>query len=108
MSGDHIKLAATVEFLHTATLLHDDVVAKTPLSPEDKALLARFGTTANPETLNAAANDLRTQRGVRERTANAIEASGHFLPMMEATLFNVERFFGWVSTADEVIRALAE
>ncbi|MEL6198212.1 MAG: polyprenyl synthetase family protein, partial [Pseudomonadota bacterium] len=24
--GDHIKLAATVEFIHTATLLHDDVV----------------------------------------------------------------------------------
>ena len=24
--GDHVKLAATVEFIHTATLLHDDVV----------------------------------------------------------------------------------
>ncbi len=24
--SDHIKLAATVEFIHTATLLHDDVV----------------------------------------------------------------------------------
>ena len=24
--GDHLKLAATVEFIHTATLLHDDVV----------------------------------------------------------------------------------
>lgn len=29
--GDHIKLAATVEFIHTATLLHDDVVDESKL-----------------------------------------------------------------------------
>ena len=28
--------------------------------------------------------------------------------MMEATIFNVEKFFGWVSTAEEVCRALKE
>ncbi len=37
--GDHIKLAATVEFIHTATLLHDDVV--------DESGQRRGRTTAN-------------------------------------------------------------
>ncbi|MEM9140711.1 MAG: polyprenyl synthetase family protein [Pseudomonadota bacterium] len=37
--GDHIKLAATVEFIHTATLLHDDVV--------DESAQRRGRTTAN-------------------------------------------------------------
>lgn len=77
--------AAVTQMQRRLERLHDDVVAKVPLSPESKALLARFGTTANPKTLKAAAHDLRTQRGVRERTANAMEVSGHFLPMMEAT-----------------------
>lgn len=65
--------------------LHDDLVAGASLDAESKALLARFGTTANPQVVKAAATDLRTQRGVRERTAHAMEVSGHFLPMMEAT-----------------------
>jgi len=37
--GDHVKLAATVEFIHTATLLHDDVV--------DESAQRRGKTTAN-------------------------------------------------------------
>ncbi len=37
--GDHIKLAATVEFIHTATLLHDDVV--------DESAKRRGRATAN-------------------------------------------------------------
>ncbi len=37
--GDHVKLAATVEFIHTATLLHDDVV--------DESLRRRGRPTAN-------------------------------------------------------------
>jgi len=37
--GDHIKLAAVIEFLHTATLLHDDVV--------DRSALRRGRPTAN-------------------------------------------------------------
>ena len=36
---DHVKLAATVEFIHTATLLHDDVV--------DESAQRRGRTTAN-------------------------------------------------------------
>ena len=39
-TGDnHLKLAATVEFIHTATLLHDDVV--------DESLKRRGRPTAN-------------------------------------------------------------
>ena len=30
----HVKLAATVEFMHTATLLHDDVVDESDLRPK--------------------------------------------------------------------------
>ncbi len=37
--GDHVKLAATVEFIHTATLLHDDVV--------DESSKRRGRSTAN-------------------------------------------------------------
>jgi octaprenyl-diphosphate synthase len=43
---DHVKLAAIVEFIHTATLLHDDVV--------DESLLRRGNPTANAEFGNAA------------------------------------------------------
>jgi membrane-bound lytic murein transglycosylase D len=77
--------AAIVQMQRRLEQLHDDVVSKKSLDAEAKALLARFGTTVSPKMLTAAANDLRTQRGVRERTAHAMEVSGHFLPMMEAT-----------------------
>ena len=43
--GDHIKFAAVVEFIHTATLLHDDVV--------DLSSLRRGRPTANAEFGNA-------------------------------------------------------
>jgi octaprenyl-diphosphate synthase len=44
-SHDHIRFAATVEFIHTATLLHDDVV--------DISSLRRGRPTANAEFGNA-------------------------------------------------------
>jgi octaprenyl-diphosphate synthase len=43
--ADHIKLAAIIEFLHTATLLHDDVV--------DHSVLRRGRATANATWGNA-------------------------------------------------------
>ncbi|WP_166266419.1 polyprenyl synthetase family protein [Marinobacter caseinilyticus] len=43
--NDHLKLAAVIEFLHTATLLHDDVV--------DTSDLRRGKTTANARWGNA-------------------------------------------------------
>src|SRR5580765_288590 len=45
--GEHLRLAAVVEFIHTATLLHDDVV--------DMSELRRGRATANAEFSNAAA-----------------------------------------------------
>jgi len=45
--GEHLGLAAVVEFIHTATLLHDDVV--------DMSELRRGRRTANAEFGNAAA-----------------------------------------------------
>ena len=46
--GDgHVRLAAAVEFMHTATLLHDDVV--------DESMLRRGRATANALFGNAAA-----------------------------------------------------
>ncbi len=45
--SDHLRLAAVVEFIHTATLLHDDVV--------DMSELRRGRATANAEFSNAAA-----------------------------------------------------
>ena len=44
--NEHIRLATIVEFIHTATLLHDDVV--------DESLLRRGNPTANAEFGNAA------------------------------------------------------
>ena len=44
--GDHIRLATLIEFLHTATLLHDDVV--------DKSARRRGRATANARWGNAA------------------------------------------------------
>ena len=44
-AGPHIRLAAVIEFLHTATLLHDDVV--------DKSALRRGRATANATWGNA-------------------------------------------------------
>lgn len=43
--GDHVKLAAIIEFIHTATLLHDDVV--------DVSSLRRGRPTANAKWGNA-------------------------------------------------------
>ena len=42
---DHLKMAAVIEFIHTATLLHDDVV--------DVASLRRGRQTANAQWGNA-------------------------------------------------------
>jgi|TARA_B100000614_G_scaffold231734_1_gene225912 octaprenyl-diphosphate synthase len=44
---DHIKLAATVEFLHTATLLHDDVVDESDLRRGKKTARTIWGNQAS-------------------------------------------------------------
>jgi octaprenyl-diphosphate synthase len=48
LSGEgHIKLAASVEFMHTATLLHDDVVDESDLRRGKKAARMLWGNEAS-------------------------------------------------------------
>lgn len=44
---DHYELAAVVEFIHTATLLHDDVVDESQLRRGQDSANARFGNAAS-------------------------------------------------------------
>jgi octaprenyl-diphosphate synthase len=45
--GHHVELAAVVEFIHTATLLHDDVVDESDLRRGRKTANAEFGNAAS-------------------------------------------------------------
>ncbi len=45
--SDHIELAAVVEFIHTATLLHDDVVDESQLRRGEKTANAEWGNAAS-------------------------------------------------------------
>ena len=45
--GHHVELAAVVEFIHTATLLHDDVVDESELRRGRKTANAEFGNAAS-------------------------------------------------------------
>ncbi|KFZ39219.1 octaprenyl diphosphate synthase [Shewanella mangrovi] len=45
--GDHVKLAAIVEFIHTASLLHDDVVDESTLRRGRETANALFGNSAS-------------------------------------------------------------
>jgi len=45
--SDHVKLAASVEFMHTATLLHDDVVDESDLRRGKKAARLLWGNQAS-------------------------------------------------------------
>ena len=45
--SDHVELAAVVEFIHTATLLHDDVVDESDLRRGRKTANASFGNAAS-------------------------------------------------------------
>jgi octaprenyl-diphosphate synthase len=45
--GQHIELAAVIEFIHTATLLHDDVVDESELRRGRKTANAEFGNAAS-------------------------------------------------------------
>lgn len=45
--GRHLELAAVVEFIHTATLLHDDVVDESGLRRGRKTANAEFGNAAS-------------------------------------------------------------
>src|SRR3546814_20848016 len=44
---DHVNLAAIIEFIHTATLLHDDVVDESDLRRGRQTANARWGNAAS-------------------------------------------------------------
>jgi len=49
--GDHVKLAAAVEFMHTATLLHDDVVDESDMRRGRLAARLLWGNEASVDFL---------------------------------------------------------
>jgi len=105
--GDHIKLAATVEFIHTATLLHDDVV--------DESAKRRGRATANilwdnkssvlvGDYLFARAFQLMVETGSLEvldilSNASAVIAEGEVLQLTTAHDLTTDR-----ARYDQVIR----
>ncbi len=46
LENQHIKLAAVIEFLHTATLLHDDVVDETTVRRGNETVNSKWGSDA--------------------------------------------------------------
>lgn len=76
--------AALAEMQQQLQALHRALQTGKTLSAVEQGLLARFDN-ASPAQIAAAAKDLRTQRGVRERTERAMQVSGRYMPMMEET-----------------------
>src|SRR5258706_5901363 len=84
------QLAAVLEYIHTATLLHDDVVDESPLRRGRNTANAAFGNAAavlvgdflysRAFQMMVEAGDLRVMQGLAEAT-NTI-AGGEVLPLM--------------------------
>ncbi len=55
------------------------------LSAADRALFARFQGITGDQRFLRAAESLRAQRGIKERTGKALEIAGQYLPHMETT-----------------------
>lgn len=53
------------------------------LPPDQAKIVALFDGDSDPKRFEQAADDLRFQRGLRERTQRALEVSGRYLPEME-------------------------
>jgi len=58
--------------------LQERVTTRQPLSPEDKALLAKFEKAGGTGSLYGAADRVRVQRGLRERFRRGVEISGRY------------------------------
>ncbi len=55
-----------------------------PLSGEERRVYDLFAGIDDPDRFRRAAAEVRAQRGVKERTAAALQSSGKYLPEMEA------------------------
>ncbi|MDB5478296.1 MAG: Farnesyltranstransferase [Alphaproteobacteria bacterium] len=102
---DHLKLAASVEFIHTATLLHDDVVDESDQRRGQPSANAMFGNQASVlvgDFLFSRAFQLMVETGSLEvlrilSTASAVIAEGEVmqlastgnLALTRATYFDV-------------------
>ncbi len=53
------------------------------LPPDEAKIYAAYSGNQDPQRFARAADDLRYQRGLRERTGNALAVSGRYLPEME-------------------------
>jgi len=53
------------------------------LPPDEAKIYAAYTNNHDPQRFAHAADDLRYQRGLRERTGNALAVSGRYLPEME-------------------------
>ncbi len=77
-----IELDATLRALQ-ARIDDGEVLNPNLLSPEQAKIVAMFNGDDDPKRYQKAADDLRFQRGLRERTQRALEVSGRYLPEME-------------------------
>lgn len=85
----HVKLAASVEFIHTATLLHDDVVDDSDLRRGEPSANAMFGNQASVlvgDFLFSRAFQLMVEDGSLEvlrilSTASAVIAEGEVMQL---------------------------
>jgi membrane-bound lytic murein transglycosylase D len=62
-----------------------DALQATPdkMDPEEHRIYAMFADSRDPRRFRDAIGSFRVQRGLRERTAHALQVSGRYLPQME-------------------------
>lgn len=93
----HVNLAASIEFIHTATLLHDDVVDDSPMrrgQPSAKALWGNNASILVGDFLFSRSFQLMTRSGHQEilamlSQASATIAAGEVYQLMVAHQFDL-------------------
>lgn len=103
-----VRLACVVELLHTATLIHDDVVDEAPLRRGRPSANARWGDDASVlvgDHLYSKSFDLLVRdndRAVMETLARAT------VSMTEAEVFQLERKRSGVTTETDYVRIITQ
>jgi octaprenyl-diphosphate synthase len=103
-----VRLACVVELLHTATLIHDDVVDQAPLRRGRPSANARWGDDASVlvgDHLYSKSFDLLVRdndRAIMETLARAT------VSMTEAEVFQLERKRGGVTSEDDYVRIITQ
>ncbi len=102
----HVQLAAVVEFIHTATLLHDDVVDESDLRRGRATANARFGNAASVLVgdflysrsfqMMVDAGSMRVMRILADATNRIAEGEVLQLLNVHDPSVNEERYFGVV------------